>query len=260
MILMPKFSANLSMMFTEYQFLDRFAAARTAGFDAVEFLFPYAESAADVGTAVHQNNLQISVFNLSPGDWDAGDRGLAALVGREQAFRDSVTQALPYAKATGAKSLHIMAGLTPPDDATEQTYIDNILFAADHFATAGLELLIEPINPRDMPGYFLSHTDQALELMSRIDHPTVRLQFDVYHHQITRGDLLKSLSAHFSHIGHIQIASVPDRHEPDSGEVHYQAVFDHLDQLGYKGWLGCEYRPKGRTEDGLGWFQARTDR
>ena len=210
---------------------------------------------------MHQNNLQISVFNLCPGDWDAGDRGLAALVDLKQAFCDSIAQALPYAKATGAKRLHIMAGLKPPDAATEQTFIDNIRFAADHFAAAGLELLIEPINPRDMPGYFLSHTDQALELMARINHPAVRLQFDIYHHQITRGDLLKSLSAHFAQIGHIQIASVPDRHEPDSGEVDYRAVFDHLDQLGYDGWLGCEYRPKGRTEDGLGWlFPAQTNR
>ena len=208
---MPKFSANLSMMFTEHPFLDRFAAARKAGFDAVEFLFPYAESAADVGTAVHQNNLQISVFNLCPGDWDAGDRGLAALAGPQTGVsRQRRPSAALCQGNRGKTTAYYGRADMPPDAATEQTYIDNIRFAADHFAAAGLELLIEPINPRDMPGYFLSHTDQALELMARIDHPTVRLQFDIYHHQITRGDLLKSLSAHFAQIGHIQIASVPD--------------------------------------------------
>ena len=252
---MPKFSANLSMMFTEYPFLARFDAARACGFDAVEFLFPYAHSADEIGVAVQKNDLQISVFNLPPGDWESGDRGLAALSDRT-AFRASIAQALPYAKATGAKRLHIMAGLATPDASAEATYIDNIRFAADQFAAAGLELLIEPINPRDMPGYFLSTTDQALALMARIDQPAVRLQFDIYHHQITRGDVIKSLSEHFSQIGHIQIASVPERQEPDRGELNYQAVFTHLDHLGYDGWLGCEYRPHGKTEDGLTWLPS----
>ena len=151
-----------------------------------------------------------------------------------------------------------MAGLATPDARAEATYIDNIHFAADQFAGAGLELLIEPINPRDMPGYFLSTTDQALALMARIDHPAVRLQFDVYHHQITRGDVIKSLSKHFAQIGHIQIASVPERQEPDRGELNYQAVFAHLDHLGYDGWLGCEYHPRGKTEDGLCWLPSPT--
>ena len=252
---MPKFSANLSMMFTEHPFLAPFDAARACGFDAVEFLFPYAHSADEIGVAVQKNDLQISVFNLPPGDWESGDRGLAALSDRT-AFRASIARALPYAKATGAKRLHIMAGLATPDAGAEATYIDNIRFAADQFAAAGLELLIEPINPRDMPGYFLSTTDQALALMARIDHPAVRLQFDIYHHQITRGDVIKSLSEHFSQIGHIQIASVPERQEPDRGELNYQAVFAHLDHLGYDGWLGCEYRPHGKTEDGLTWLPS----
>ena len=255
---MPRFSANLSMMFTEYPFLARFDAARKSGFKAVEFLFPYAHSAAEVGAAVRQNKLQISVFNLPPGDWEGGDRGMAALADRQDAFRASITQAMPYAKATGATRLHVMAGLATPDAGSEATYVENIRFAADQFAAAGLELLIEPINPRDMPGYFLSTTDQALALMERINHPAVQLQFDVYHHQITRGDVIMSLSDHIAQIGHIQIASVPERHEPYMGELNYRAVFEHLDQLGYDGWLGCEYRPRGRTEDGLGWMPAPT--
>ena len=255
---MPKFSANLSMMFTEYPFLARFEAAKKSGFDAVEFLFPYAHSADEIGFAVQKNDLQISVFNLPPGDWEGGDRGTAALSDRKEAFRASIAQALPYAKATGAKRLHVMAGLATPDARAEATYIDNIHFAADQFAGAGLELLIEPINPRDMPGYFLSTTDQALALMARIDHPAVRLQFDVYHHQITRGDVIKSLSKHFAQIGHIQIASVPERQEPDRGELNYQALFAHLDHLGYDGWLGCEYHPRGKTEDGLSWLPSPT--
>lgn len=253
---MPKFSANLSLMFTEYPFLERFNAARAAGFKAVEFLFPYAYSVDEIATALRQNKLEVSVFNLPPGDWEAGDRGLATLNDRCDEFRTSIAQALPYAAATEAKRLHIMAGISASDAATEAIYIDNIRYAAEQFATAGLELLIEPINPRDMQGYFLSTTAQAIRLIAKIDHPAVRLQLDIYHHQITSGDVLRSLTTNFSQIGHIQIASVPERHEPDSGELNYPAVFKHLDQLGYDGWLGCEYRPRGRTEDGLAWLQA----
>lgn len=250
---MPRFSANLSMMFSEHAFLDRFASARRAGFEAVEFLFPYEHSPDEIGRAVHDNDLAVSVFNLFPGNWHQGERGLAALACREAEFRASVARALPYAQAVGARRIHAMAGLADPGVATERVYIDNIRFAADALGNAGLELLIEPINSRTMPGYFLSRTDQALTLIERIAHPSVRLQFDIFHHQISRGDVLASLSESFDAIGHVQIASIPDRHEPDEGELNYAAVFRHLDRLGYDGWIGCEYVPRGETLAGLSW-------
>ncbi len=253
---MPRFSANLSMMFTEYAFLDRFKAACEAGFDAVEFLFPYDHSPEDVGSAVTDNGLEVSVFNLFPGDWSEGDRGLAALAGREAEFKASVARALPYAEALGARRLHAMAGITAPRADSVTTYVDNIRYAADRFAQADLDLLIEPINPRAMQGYFLSTTEQAMALIERIAHPRVRLQFDIFHHQITRGDVMSSVTDCKDLIGHIQIAGVPDRHEPDTGELNYTEIFRHIDQIGYSGWVGCEYIPRNGTLDGLGWFRG----
>ncbi|NNE78639.1 MAG: hydroxypyruvate isomerase family protein [Silicimonas sp.] len=252
---MPRFSANVSMMFTEHTFLDRFAAARDAGFEAVEFQFPYDHAPDEIGRAVRDNGLAVSVFNLSPGDWQSGERGFAALPGREAGFRATVTQALPYAEAVGAKRLHAMAGIAKPGADTEAVFLDNIRYGADRLAEAGLELLIEPINPRAIPGYFLSTTSEATALIKRIAHPGVRLQFDIFHHQITRGDVIQSLTECRDLIGHIQIAGVPDRHEPDIGELNYADIFQHVDSLGYSGWIGCEYTPKAGTREGLGWLR-----
>ena len=189
-----------------------------------------------------------------PGDWQTGERGLAALPGREAEFRASVARALPYAEAVGARRLHAMAGLVEPDAETEATYLNNVRYAAETLAKANLELLIEPINPRSMPGYFLSTTAQAVALIDRIKHPALRLQFDIFHHQITRGDVMQSLTDCKDMIGHIQIASVPDRQEPDTGELNYTEIFKHIDQIGYSGWVGCEYIPRNGTREGLGWL------
>lgn len=242
------------MMFQELAFLDRFKAARDAGFVAVEFLFPYDHSPDEIGNAVSTNGLEVSVFNLFPGDWQSGERGLAAVPGRVSDFEESVKRALPYAEAVGARRLHAMAGLAQPYAKSVATYENNIRYAADELSSVGLELLIEPINPRSMPGYFLSTTAQALELIGRVGHPAVRLQFDIFHHQITRGDVIWSLSQCKEQIGHIQIAGVPDRHEPDTGELNYAPIFKHIDQFGYSGWIGCEYIPSANTLDGLDWL------
>lgn len=252
---MPAFSANLSMLFGEHDFMDRFAAARDAGFEAVEFLFPYEHAVSDLEKAVHANDLSISVFNLPPGDWQAGDRGLAALPKRRDAFRASIDAALPYAEAVGAQRLHVMAGNVAQTDQTRAVFVDNLRHAAERFSDAGVTLLLEPLNRFDAPGYFLSSTDQALDLIDRIDRLNVRLQFDVYHHQIIHGDVIRQLALAMPMIGHIQIAGVPDRHEPDVGELNYPEIFRHIDSLDYKGWVGCEYRPRSNTLEGLGWLK-----
>ena len=254
---MPRFSANISMMFCEHDFLDRFAAARLAGFEAVEFLFPYDHPAEQIGDLVDRNGLDISVFNLSPGNWHAGDRGLACLVERRDEFRASVEKALVYAKAVGARRCHVMAGNpgSASFNAARSTFAENLHHAAETFGEAGLEIMIEPINSRDMPGYFLSSTDLAVEILAEIDRPNVGLQFDIYHHQITHGDVMRSLEQ-----THAADRSYPDRRnsaprEPDEGELNYACVFDHLDTLGYGGWVGCEYRPRAGTVDGLSWMK-----
>ncbi|MDH4018848.1 MAG: hydroxypyruvate isomerase family protein [Xanthomonadales bacterium] len=253
---MPKFAANLSMLFTEYDFLDRFSAAADAGFTGVEYLFPYAYEAEELRSALDSNGLSQVLFNLPPGDWDAGERGLAALPGREVEFRKSVSTAIRYAEVLDCPRLHAMAGLKPESadaDACFETYISNLRYAAKELATVGKTLLVEPINPRDIPGFFLNHQEVAREVIKRVDEPNLKVQFDVYHCQIVQGDLTRSLEAQFPHIGHIQIAGVPDRHEPDIGEVNFPWLFDKLDDLGYEGWIGCEYRPRGNTLEGLSW-------
>lgn len=252
---MPAFSANLSTMFTEHAFIERFAAARDAGFEAVEFQFPYEHPVQDLEKAVHANELTVSVFNLPPGDWQTGDRGLAALAERQDTFRASIDTALPYARAVGAQRLHVMAGNVEETDQARSVFIGNIHYAAERFSDAGLDVLIEPLNPIDAPGYFLSSTDQALDLIARIDRPNVQLQFDVYHHQIIRGDVVRQLARAMPMIGHIQIAGVPDRHEPDRGELNFPEIFRQIDRLGYQGWIGCEYRPHGDTVEGLDWLK-----
>jgi hydroxypyruvate isomerase len=257
---LPRFAANLSMMFTEKQFPKRFAAASAAGFSAVEFLFPYEFAPQTIATWLMENQLENVLFNFPPGDWTAGERGLAALPGREEEFRQSVTKALEYATALGTRRLHMMAGLVMPGADKRQceaVYLSNLKFAARRLAEYGINLMIEPINHRDMPGYFLNTQDQAHILREKSDESNVFVQMDFYHAQITQGDLAHTLKKYIKAIGHIQIASVPDRHEPDDGEINYAYLFRLIDELGYQGWVGCEYRPKGATEEGLNWLNER---
>ncbi|MGL4974082.1 MAG: 2-oxo-tetronate isomerase [Bosea sp. (in: a-proteobacteria)] len=252
---MPRFAANLSMMFTEWAFLDRFKAAADAGFAAVEFLFPYEHPPEAVARALTDNRLEQALFNLSPGDWDKGERGMASHPGREAEFRASVATALVYAKATGAKRLHMMAGLADAaDPRAEAAYLDSLRFAADALGAEELELMLEPINSRDMPGFFLNDFGQAARLIGLAGRANVKLQYDVYHRQIIHGDVVIGLRQMLPIVGHIQIASVPSRHEPDIEELNYPFIFDELDRLGYAGFVGCEYRPKAGTLAGLGWF------
>ncbi|WP_108816635.1 2-oxo-tetronate isomerase [Loktanella sp. Alg231-35] len=250
-----KFAANLSFMFTELPFHERFQAAANAGFRGVEFLFPYAYSPTEIAEFVQRAGLTLVLHNLPPGDWVAGDRGIAALVGRQQEFRASVETALSYADVTGLRQMHIMAGCVDDldRDSAREIYLENLNHAARRFANAGLTALIEPINTTDMPGYFLNHPHEAHQLFSELGEPNLRLQFDCYHAQIMGGDAVGALEMHFPCISHIQIASVPDRHEPDHGDCDYAAVFSTLKKLSYTGWIGCEYHPAGRTEAGLAW-------
>ncbi|MGD1922882.1 MAG: 2-oxo-tetronate isomerase [Paracoccaceae bacterium] len=249
---MPKFAANLSMMFNEHDFLDRFAAASKCGFRGVEFLFPYDFDASEIRAALDAHGLQQALFNAPPGDWQAGERGMSAIPGREQEFRDTFQQALEYAAIIEPGAIHVMAGNAAGKSA-QATFVDNLTWAVEE---AGDRLLvIEPINSRDMPSYFLSRSDQAMAIINTVGAPNLKLQFDLYHAQIMEGDLTRRMERLAPDIGHIQIAGVPERHEPDDGELNFTFLFKQIDALGYSGWVGCEYRPRGRTEDGLGWIQ-----
>jgi hydroxypyruvate isomerase len=240
------------MMFTERPFMERFDAAAAAGFAAVEFLFPYAHPAAEIRDALDRSGLALALFNAPPGDWEAGERGMASLAGREAEFRDSMALALDYAAVLRPHRLHIMAGLAQGAQA-RASYIANLAHAA---RVAGKQALcIEPINSRDMPGYHLNNSTDAVAVLDAVGAGNLGLQFDLYHAQIMEGDLTRRLEALMPRIAHIQIAGVPDRHEPDTGEVDFTHLFGVLDRLGYDGFVGCEYRPRGRTEDGLGWFR-----
>ncbi|NYT85382.1 2-oxo-tetronate isomerase [Pollutimonas harenae] len=258
---MPKFAANITMMFNEVPFPDRFEAAREAGFDAVEFLFPYEYSTSDLAARLADHQLKNALFNLPPGDWAAGERGIASLPGRDDEFRRSVDQAIAYAQALGTPSVHVMAGLIP-DAAQKQQYHDIFLtrleYAAAQCALHGITVLIEPINSRDMPHYFLSRQDQAHAIVDQVAAANLKVQMDFYHVQIMEGDIAMTFRKFQPNVGHIQIAGVPDRHEPDTGEVNYTYLFKLLDELDYKGWVGCEYRPAKGTLDGLGWLHTMT--
>lgn len=257
---MPKFAANLTMMFNEVPFPERFSAAAKAGFTAVEFLFPYDYPVADVTRWLKENNLASALFNMPPGDWAAGERGIASLPGREEEFLAGVHKAIEYALSMGTPTIHAMAGLFPEGADREwhrSVFVDNIGLAAKELAKHGLTLVIEPINTRDMPGYFLSTQAEGHAIRKEVDEPNLKVQMDFYHAQIMEGDLSMTFKNNFEGIGHIQIASVPARHEPDEGEINYPHLFALLDELGYSGYVGCEYRPRGKTEDGLGWFRAQ---
>ncbi|WP_375463995.1 2-oxo-tetronate isomerase [uncultured Methylobacterium sp.] len=259
---MPRFAANLTLMFTERPFLDRFAAAADAGFDAVEVLFPYDHPPEAIAERLRRHGLTLALFNLPPGDFAAGERGLAALPGRFEALRAGVETGLRYAAATGAARLHLMAGLAEADDPRAiESYRRAVAWTAERVGRAGIDLLLEPINGRDMPGYFLSDVDRAAALIRDLGMTNLKLQFDLYHAQILHGDLTMRLRATMPIIGHVQTASVPGRHEPGTGEVDDAVLFAELDRLGYAGFVGCEYRPAAGTEAGLGWFAPyRADR
>jgi 2-dehydrotetronate isomerase len=253
---LPKFAANLSFIFQEIGFLDRFAAAAQCGFKAVEYLGAYDQPPETVAAALEKNGLVQALFNMPPGNWAAGERGIAALPGREAEFRAGVDQALVYAKATKCRLLHAMAGLVPAGSdraEAERTYMANLHHAAERLAPEGITVIIEPINNRDIPGYFLNTTKQAMAVIERIAHQNLQLQLDLYHVQIMEGDLAQKIRALAGRYPHIQIAGNPGRHEPDIGEINYSFLFDLLDEIGYAGWIGCEYRPKGETRAGLGW-------
>jgi hydroxypyruvate isomerase len=253
---MPRFAANLSTLFNELSFLDRFAAARAAHFDGVEFLFPYAFEPEQIAGRLARYDLQLVLHNLPPGNWNDGDRGIACDPRRVGEFQDSVELALEYAQELGVKQLHCMAGRVPPNVPHERAravFVRNLRFTAEALAPHGIKLLIEPINTRDMPGYFLTHSQQAVDIIADCGSPNLFLQYDIYHMQRMEGDLAETIRAHLPLIGHMQLADVPGRHEPGTGEINFPFLFKLLDELGYKGWIGCEYTPQGDTVEGLDW-------
>jgi hydroxypyruvate isomerase len=253
---MPKFAANLSMMFNEVPFLDRFAAAADCGFTAVEYLFPYDHPAEVVAERLRAAGLAQALFNMPAGDWDAGERGMAALPGREADFAEALETAIAYAKVIGTPLLHMMAGLAPATDPEAiKAYRGNLKRATERTGEAGIGLVIEPINGRDMPGYFLNDFNRAVDVVNETNATHVKLQFDVYHRQILHGDVIMALRQMIPIIGHIQIASVPERHEPLTGELDDRRIFAEIDAIGYRGYIGCEYRPAGGTHDGLSWMK-----
>jgi hydroxypyruvate isomerase len=255
---MPRFAANLTMMYNEHAFLDRFAAAARDGFDAVEYLFPYDHPAAEVKARLEENGLAQALFNAPPGDWAAGERGLAALPGREDEFRRGIDKALDYARVLDNRKLHVMAGIVASEDTRAQQrelYLKHLDYAAQAARGEDITILIEPINTRDMPGYLLNRQDDAHAICAEIGAANLQVQFDCYHCQIMEGDLAVKLKRDIARIGHIQVAGVPERHEPDSGELNYPWLFSLIDELGYTGWIGCEYWPRAKASDGLGWIR-----
>ena len=258
---MPKFSANLSMLFTELPFLDRFEAAARAGFNAVEFLFPYALPAQEIRQRLDDNGLQLVLHNLPAGNWEAGERGIACDPARTDEFRAGIVQAIDYAQALGVAQLNCLAGKAPAGVAAQalhDTFVDNLSRAATAFKAAGLRLLIEPINTFDIPGFYLSRTDQALAILDAVGADNTYVQYDIYHAQRMEGELAATVQKQLHRIGHIQLADNPGRNEPGTGEINYPFLFAHLDRIGYAGWIGCEYKPATTTEAGLGWRQRWT--
>lgn len=251
---MPRFAANLGYLFTERPLLERIDAAAAAGFRAIELQFPYDVPASTVRDAIERNKLTMLGLNTPPGERE-GEFGFAAVPGREKDWQELFTRALNYASTIGASAIHCLAGKVAPEQrpAADRVFIDNLTRAADLAATKKIALLIEPINARDRPNYFLNHVEHAAAVIDKIGKPNIRMQFDFYHVQIVGGDLIYRLEKFLPVIGHLQCAAVPSRHEPDEGEINYPAVFEAIDRLGYQGWIGAEYRPRARTEDGLGW-------
>ena len=253
---MPKLAANLTTMFNEVPFLDRFEAAAKAGFKAVEYLFPYAHTKEEVAQRLKRTGLTQVMFNLPPGNWETGERGLAILPNRVEEFRAAVGKGIEYAEALDCTMVHAMAGVAPSGvhpARLRETYVSNLKFAAAEVAKRGLTLLIEPCNTRDIPGYYLCTSTQALAVIGAVAAPNLKLQYDIYHAQVMEGDLGHRLEMLLPTIGHIQISDLPGRHEPGTGEINYAYLLGHLDRIGYRGWVGCEYRPEAKTLDGLAW-------
>ena len=259
---MPRFAANLSMMYAEHAFLDRFEAAAADGFEAVEFMFPYDHPASEIAQRLKAHGLRQVLMNAPPGDFANGARGIACLADQRDAFRRGITeQALPYALALECPHVNVMAGLMPPGAeraALRAVYVDNLAWAAREAAAAGIELLIEPINRRDIPGYLLNRQDDAHEIVAEVGAVNLKVQMDLYHCQVVEGDLAMKLRNYLptGRRGHLQIAGVPDRHEPDAGELNFEYLLGVIDALAFSGWIGCEYRPAGATSAGLGWLRG----
>lgn len=256
---MPRFAANLTMLFNELPFLDRFEAAREAGFKGVEYLFPYAWDKGALAERLQRCGLVQVLHNLPAGDWDAGERGIACHPGREAEFRDGVGRAIEYAQALGCRQLNCLVGIAPAGadpDRVRATVVDNLRFAAATLQDAGIRLLVEPVNTFDIPGFYLNRTGQALDLIDEVGSDNLSLQYDIYHAQRMEGEIGNTIERHLGRIAHIQLADNPGRHEPGSGEINYRWLLRHIDRLGYDGWIGCEYKPAGATRDGLAWIRA----
>ena len=256
---MPKFCANLTMLFNEVDFLDRFEKAAKAGFKGVEYLFPYAWKKEQLVEKLGAFGLSQALHNLPAGDWNKGERGIACLPGRETEFQEGVGKAIEYAKALKCPQVNCLAGLTPagvPADKVRKTLVANLRFAAAALEKEGIRLLLEALNDKDVPGFYLVRTADVLALIKEVGHTNVYVQYDVYHMQIMEGNLTKTIQANLDKIAHIQIADNPGRNEPGTGEINYPNLFKAIDAAGYKGWIGCEYKPAGKTEDGLGWVKS----
>lgn len=253
---MPKLAANLSFMFNEVEFLDRFEAAAKAGFKGVEYLFPYNHPKEAIAERLERHGLKQAMFNAPPGNWEAGERGLAILPGRVNEFKDAIGGAIEYAKALKCERLHVMAGVAPSGvhpARLRETYVGNLKYAAAEAAKNGITILIEPVNTRDIPGYYLCTSTQALAVIGAVAASNLKLQHDVYHAQVMEGDLAHTFEKNLPVIGHVQISDLPGRHEPGTGEINYDFLLGFMDKVGYTGWVGCEYRPLSDTVAGLGW-------
>ncbi|MBA1187896.1 hydroxypyruvate isomerase [Pseudomonas entomophila] len=260
---MMRIAANVTLLFTEVDFLSRFEAAAKAGFDGVECQFPYAFDARQIRERLDRHGLPLVLFNLPAGDWARGERGIACHPDRIEEFRAGVHTAMAYAKVLGTQQINCLAGIRPTnrDDAlVQRTFVDNLRYAVDALQDAGITLLMEMINTRDVPGFYLNRTAQALAIQAEVGSANLLLQYDLYHMQIMEGDLAQTLQTHLDRIGHVQLADTPGRHEPGTGEINHRFLFDHLERIGYSGWIGAEYHPRGRTEDGLGWLRPGRDR
>ncbi|WP_353433398.1 hydroxypyruvate isomerase [Polynucleobacter sp. MWH-UH23A] len=258
---MPQFAANLTMLFNEAPFLERFDLAGRAGFKAVEFLFPYAFPAQEIKAKLDKNQLQLVLHNLPAGDWEAGERGIACLPDRKEEFREGVAKSVEYAKCLNVGQLNCLAGKAPADvdpNVLRTTFIENLRYAASELKKASLRLLIEPINTFDIPGFYLSRTTQAIEIMDEVGADNLFLQYDIYHAQRMEGELANTIQKYLPRIAHIQLADNPGRNEPGTGEINYRYLFAFLDRIGYKGWIGCEYKPATTTQAGLTWLSEHT--
>ena len=256
---MTQFAANLTMLFNEVPFMERFKKAADSGFKGVEFLFPYAYSAADIKRELDQNQLKLVLHNLPAGDWDAGERGIACLPDRIEEFREGVKKAIEYATVLCVKQINCLAGKAPSEidpKLLHDTFVANLKFAADELKKVNIRLLIEPINTFDIPGFFLSKTQQAIQILGDVASDNLFIQYDIYHAQRMEGELSKTIENNLAKIAHIQLADNPGRNEPGTGEINYAYLFKLLDDLGYKGWVGCEYKPASNTEAGLGWIST----